>query len=75
MPVFFLLAVAAGVFTVGSVGGNAQRDQAHRGNASMDRQQAAAIVIFDASSYDTASDCLTAAALVRAPRSACAGKQ
>ncbi len=75
MPVFFLLAVAAGALTVGSVGGNAHRDQAHHWKASMDRQQAAAIVVFDASAYDTASDCLTAAALVRAPRSACSGKQ
>ena len=74
MPVFFLLAIVTGVLTVGSVGGNAQRDQAHNWKASMDRQQAAAIVVFDASAYDTASDCLTAASLVGAPRSACAGK-
>jgi hypothetical protein len=62
MPLFFLIAVGAGVVTVGAVA----LDPAH----TRTRQSAQALT-FEPTHYDSQADCLTAAAADGLPLSSC----
>ena len=62
MPLFFLIAIGAGVLTVGAVATDGRM---------MMRKQTAQALTFDASSYESKSDCLTAASVDGAPLSVC----
>jgi hypothetical protein len=66
MPLLFLIAVGAGVVTVGAV----VIDPAH----TRARYSAQALT-FDATPYDSQADCLTAAAAEGAPLSSCRAQQ
>jgi hypothetical protein len=70
MPVFFLIAALAGTLTAGSTAGKIHYQRSHGPVAS---QQAPAAG-FQASAFDSASDCLTAASLQHAVLSSCEGK-
>jgi len=62
MPLFFLIAIGAGVLTVGATATN--------GKYMMGRQSAQALTV-DAASYESKADCLTAASINGAPLLSC----
>ena len=66
MPLFFLIAIGAGVITIGSVATDAKR---------FTGKQTAEAMVFDASAYTSAADCLTAAAAAGAPATTCANRR
>jgi hypothetical protein len=70
MPLFFLIAIGAGAFTVGAVTVDATSDmRAHRQSGA--QVQALQTEWFQASAYATPEDCLNAAALQSVPLSVC----
>ena len=62
MPLFFLIAIGAGVLTVGAVATDGKM---------MMGKQTAQVLTFDASSYESKADCLTAASIDGTALSAC----
>ena len=66
MPLFFLIAIGAGVLTTGSIALDA--------NKMMKKQSAQALTI-DATNYASTADCLTAAAGEGVPLSSCQAQQ
>jgi hypothetical protein len=66
MPLFFLIAIGAGVITVGATATDAKRWTGG------DRRMAEAA--FDASAYQSPADCLNAASHIGAPLDACDAK-
>ena len=70
MPLFFIIAIGAGAFTVGAVAVDETSDiRAH--HASSAQVQALQAPSFEARAYATPEDCLNAAALQGAPLSVC----
>jgi hypothetical protein len=70
MPLFFIIAIGAGAFTVGAVTVDATTDvRAHRESSA--QVQAVQTTSFQASAYATPEDCLNAAALQGVPTSVC----
>ena len=65
MPLFFLIAIGAGVLTTGSIALDANKMMKTRSEA----------LTIDASNYASAADCLTAAANEGAPLSSCQAQQ
>lgn len=68
MPLFYLIAVGAGALTIGATAMDAKRWTAP------DRKTAE-LTTFYQSSFDSRSDCLTAAATVGAPLQACGSEE
>ena len=64
MPAFFVIAIASGVITVGSVATDAKRWMG------TDRKMAE-VAAFYTTTFDSAADCLTAASTVGVAASAC----
>jgi hypothetical protein len=67
MPLFFIIAIAAGGIAVGATTADVTSDM----RASRTQAQ---VVSFDPSPYATAADCQAAASRAGAPASACNGK-
>lgn len=80
MPLFFIIAIAAGGLTVGAVTADvttdirAQQQQGQSGYQGQSAQQGQAVVAFYPASYATLADCQAAAQRMGVPLSACAGK-
>lgn len=74
MPLFFIIAIGCGAFTMGAVTVDATSD-IHSQNTSPPAAQSvqapAPAPAFQAGAYATTTDCLNAAALQGAPASAC----
>ena len=67
MPLFFLIAIGAGVITTGSVVLDA--------NKMMKRNQSAQALTIDAANYASIADCLTVASTEGVPLSSCQAQQ
>jgi hypothetical protein len=80
MPLFFIIAIAAGGLTVGATAVDvtqdirAQQQQGQSGYQAPPAQQGQAVVMFNPASYATLADCQAAAQRMSVPLSACAGK-
>jgi hypothetical protein len=80
MPLFFIIAIAAGGLTVGATAVDvtqdirAQQQQGQSGYQAQPAQQGQAVVTFNPAAYGTLADCQAAAARVGVQLSACASK-
>ena len=68
MPAFFVIAIAAGVITVGATATDAKRWMGAG-------TKTAELAAFYESSFESKADCLNAAAFARAPASACGSEE
>jgi hypothetical protein len=81
MPLFFIIAIAAGGLTLGATAVDvtqdirAQQQQGQSGYQHPQAQKGQAVVAFYPASYATLADCQAAAQSMSIPLSACAGRQ